>query len=305
MEEIMKKIIVFFGIVAVMLIAKAPRTDAAYIPGQNINWANMSLEIPYLDTADNSLYMLVSNNIYYTFGSGSAYVYSADFINEAPYGAVINYDYTDLDFQLQNDTYKQNKLLSWFGGSEGLFLMNSVEIVKVLGGHTLPDFTPASIYTFSNNFGTVSYYQGNIWYNTNPLNVIARVFDAEYGGYNQGVLDTTPSIEEARQMGYNQALAETTSSYEYILQNIYEITIPSRERSQYEQGRRDGYVLGYETGINVNIGDTVNFNWIQTLFISLGSFLAIELFGGISIGMIVGIPLVFGLVFFILKLVRG
>lgn len=301
----MKKIIVFFGIVALMLIAKAPRTDAAYIPGQNINWANMSLEIPYLDTADNSLYILVSNNIYYTFGSGSAYVYSADYINEAPYGAVINYDYTDLDFILQNETYKQNKLISWFGGSEGLFLLHSVEIVKVAGGHTLPEFTPTSIYTFSNNFGTVSNYEGTIWYNTNPLNVIARVLDGEYGGYAQGVIDTTPSIQEAYDLGKNQALAEATSSYEYILQNIYEITIPSRERLQYEQGRRDGYVLGYETGINISIADTVNFNWIQTLFMGLGTFLSIKLFGGISIGMIVGIPLVFGLVFFILKLVRG
>lgn len=301
----MKKIIVFFGIVAVMLIAKAPRTDAAYLPGKNINWAGMSYEIPYLDTADNGLYILVSNNIYYNFGSGSAYVYSADFINDAPYGTIINYDYTDLGFELQNDTYKQNKLINWFGGSEGLFLLNSVEIVKFVGGYAYPEFAPNSIYTFSNNFGTVSNYEGTIWYNTNPLNVIGRVLDGEYSGYAQGVLDTTPSIADAYELGYNQALAETTSSYEYILQNIYEITIPSRERSQYEQGRRDGYVLGYETGINVNIGDTVNFNWIQTLFIGLGSFLAIELFGGISIGMIVGIPLVFGLVFFILKLVRG
>lgn len=303
----MKKIIVFFGIVALMLIAKVPRTDAAYLPGQNINWSNMSLEIPYLDTADDGLYILVSNNIYYTYGSGSAYVYSVEFINEAPYGAVINYDYTDLDFILQNETFKQNKLIGWFGGSEGLFLLNSVEIVKVVGGHTLPDFTDAAknVYTFSNNFGTVSNYEGIIWYNTNPLNVVARVLDAEYGGYVQGVVDTTPGIEEARKLGYDQALAETTSSYEYILQNIYEITIPSRERLQYEQGRRDGYVLGYETGINVSIADTVNFNWIQTLFMGLGAFLSIELFGGISIGMIVGIPLVFGLVFFILKLVRG
>ena len=80
-------------------------------------------------------------------------------------------------------------------------------------------------------------------------------------------------------------------------------------------GYDDGYDIGYDDGVNVGYDDgyDIGFNdgvashndysfigLLSQVFIGLGSFLAIELLPHITIGAIVSVPLVFGIISFII-----
>lgn len=81
---------------------------------------------------------------------------------------------------------------------------------------------------------------------------------------------------------------------------------------EYGRGYEEGYELGYDTGYNK--GDSDGYNrgisenmetggfglLLKQTFIGLGSFLGIELLPNITIGAIIAVPIVFGLIAFIL-----
>ena len=72
-----------------------------------------------------------------------------------------------------------------------------------------------------------------------------------------------------------------------------------------------GYHTGFEDGQNTNPTEIVEIEtyggmgWILTLLGAFTMIFAIELLPNITIGMLVGVPLLFSLIFFILKIVRG
>jgi len=75
----------------------------------------------------------------------------------------------------------------------------------------------------------------------------------------------------------------------------------------YDDGYGDaydlGYDYGYDDGYNQAFDDNENFNFTSLLaqiFMGLGSLLAIELLPGISIGAIIAVPIVFGIIAFII-----
>ena len=68
----------------------------------------------------------------------------------------------------------------------------------------------------------------------------------------------------------------------------------------YNFGWDEGYDYGYDKGILENL-ETGGFGLIlKQVFIGIGSFLGIQLLPGISIGAIIAVPIVFGIIAFIL-----
>lgn len=68
-------------------------------------------------------------------------------------------------------------------------------------------------------------------------------------------------------------------------------------------GFQDGYDYGWDLGYNKAFEDNENFNFTSLLaqvFMGLGSLLAIELLPGISIGAVIAVPIVFGIIAFII-----
>lgn len=68
----------------------------------------------------------------------------------------------------------------------------------------------------------------------------------------------------------------------------------------YEKGHNEGYQKGYNTGINEQLADKDFTNILKSAFIAIGSLLAINLLPGISIGAIIAVPIVFGIIAFVL-----
>ncbi len=61
----------------------------------------------------------------------------------------------------------------------------------------------------------------------------------------------------------------------------------------------------FEQGRNYERANPHMFAWITALFSTMGAFLGIAILPGVTIGLIVAIPLLFGLVMFFIKLFRG
>lgn len=64
----------------------------------------------------------------------------------------------------------------------------------------------------------------------------------------------------------------------------------------YNQGYNEGYTTAYD--------EFGNFDWLSSLFTTMGDLLAIEILPGITIGLILLIPIVFGVLRFIMGLFR-
>lgn len=75
----------------------------------------------------------------------------------------------------------------------------------------------------------------------------------------------------------------------------------------YTNGTRDGYNEGYEVGRNENIANK-NYNaftLVSSAFSSLGKLLNVEIYNGLTIGVIVCIPIIFCVVLFVIKMIKG
>ena len=71
--------------------------------------------------------------------------------------------------------------------------------------------------------------------------------------------------------------------------------------SAYQKGFSDGYSSAVSAG--TIIGDTTTF--LKTTFTNLGTLLDVKIFGNVTLGTIIGIPLILMVVLAVLKLVRG
>lgn len=68
----------------------------------------------------------------------------------------------------------------------------------------------------------------------------------------------------------------------------------------YEQGYNAGYQIGYNTGINEQLANKDFAYLLRSAFVAIGAFLGINLLPGISIGAIIAVPIVFGIIAFVL-----
>ena len=88
-------------------------------------------------------------------------------------------------------------------------------------------------------------------------------------------------------------------TYEELLQE-YNRGFDNGYNSGYDLGYYEGYNVGYDKGISENL-ETGGFGLIlKNVFLGVGSFLGIQLLPGISIGAIIAVPIVFGIISFIL-----
>lgn len=120
-----------------------------------------------------------------------------------------------------------------------------------------------------------SYYLRNI-----------QLFDltSMYGAGNE------PTIEQCR---------------EIFTQDYYNYT----ESTPVEIGYYTGYLSGKDDGIQqgINIGETnqINMSWIQSIFQAMQGFFNIQIFPRVTLGIIVGIPFIISLAWFVIKMFRG
>lgn len=70
-------------------------------------------------------------------------------------------------------------------------------------------------------------------------------------------------------------------------------------------GREQGYKNGYEEGKNASLSEQTGFSVITSMLSNVMSIFELKIFGWFGLGDIIGIALIFGIVLFALKLIRG
>lgn len=80
------------------------------------------------------------------------------------------------------------------------------------------------------------------------------------------------------------------------------ILILSTYTTAYQTGYLTGFNEGYDQGIAENITST---SWVENVFNAISSFLNIEILPNATIGLIVGIPFLISLTWFVIKTWRG
>lgn len=118
--------------------------------------------------------------------------------------------------------------------------------------------------------------------------------DGYNDGYNEG-------FQKGREAGYQ---AGSEAGYEYGYDEGYNVGYGQGKEDGktigYENGYDEGYNVGYNKGLNEQIADRDFAYLLRSAFIAIGAFLGINLLPGISIGAIIAVPIVFGIIAFIL-----
>lgn len=136
--------------------------------------------------------------------------------------------------------------------------------------------------------------QLQIWQNGYDKGVIDGIKLGEASGFDTGFIEGVSAAYEGGFEGFSYSelsLLTDETSYTYYA-GIY-----ASDSAKYD--------AAYEAGRNYERANPVMFTWITGLFSAMGAFLGIAILPGITIGLIVSIPLLFGLVMFFIKLFRG
>ena len=141
---------------------------------------------------------------------------------------------------------------------------------------------------------TISQSNDTITY-LSPKKVIEIEADPESGIFSEGVVlffdDGTFDTLELDELGiYNVVLNDTITGQ--LLDEQYQ--------KGYQKGKQEGYDKGLADGINKNPDNSGFKGLLFTVFDGMGTLLNIELLPNITIGAIILVPIVFGLLLFIL-----
>lgn len=129
--------------------------------------------------------------------------------------------------------------------------------------------------------------------------------EGHYDGYDLGYLN-------GRDEGYNNGyIAGKEDGYNEGYDEGYSLGNSDGYEKGFDLGREQGYNEGYDEGYSkgYNIGMNIQHNKFSDLlngvFTAIGTFLGIRLFPGITIGALLAVPIVFGIIAFILGRRRG
>lgn len=117
-------------------------------------------------------------------------------------------------------------------------------------------------------------------------------------GYDEGyIIGRDDGYNNGYNVGYNDGLEV---SYDLGYNDGYEDGKEYGINFGREHWYDVGYQAGYNAGINEQLADKDFSNLLRSVFIAIGTFLGINLLPGISIGAIIAVPIVFGIIAFIL-----
>lgn len=135
-------------------------------------------------------------------------------------------------------------------------------------------------------------------------------------GYNDGLNDNQSfqigyniGKNEGFQNGYDEGHYEGYNSgystgYNTGLNEGYNQGLSDGYNQGYYEGQTEGYDYGYQAGYNAGINEQLEdkdfTHLLKSVFVGIGSFLGINLLPGISIGAIIAVPIIFGIIAFIL-----
>lgn len=117
-------------------------------------------------------------------------------------------------------------------------------------------------------------------------------------GYDEGYINgRDDGYNNGYNVGYNDGIdAGYNEGYEKGKEDGFEEGFNASREHWYNVG----YQVGYNKGLNEQIADRDFSHLLRSAFVAIGTFLGINLLPGISIGAIIAVPIVFGIIAFIL-----
>lgn len=259
-----------------------------------------------LSLMNNKIELVGSKDLYFNFDYGEFYItpfeYYTDYINSgyqyAPYqtlgaGNMLRFQNTGLDIIDKGSLIAQYTLTQLNGMFSDFTYLYIIQSVGDSGYYTVFNEGYSAGYNKGYNDGfadgesdglvagynagySAGYNQG---YNTGESSGYnAGYYDGESFGYNAGYNDgESDGLAAGYDNGYNDG-------YDYGFNNGFDL----------------GYNDGYQTAVNDGSTQFGLTTLLSGLFVGLGSLLSIELLPNISIGMIIAVPVVFGIIAFIL-----
>lgn len=95
-------------------------------------------------------------------------------------------------------------------------------------------------------------------------------------------------------------LAEYNKGYNRGYEKGKEDGIIEGRQGAYQEGYDNGYQNGYNKGLSEQLDDKDFTVLLKSAFLAIGTFLGINLIPGVSIGAIIAVPIVFGIISFII-----
>lgn len=254
-------------------------------------------------------YLIISNNYFNVF----EYL---DIVADAPNwfiaGWVTYAGFDDLTYD--GDFIEYYEVADYFAQENdidfGIFnIIDELRIFEYVGGSKLPpaDEVPELV-VIANGIYNLGGYWGshdttsaavNQYYQKLQQNVLQKYFDLLQDwafdlGYNDGYDAGYAAGEiDGYDAGYNKALELASEEIATAYYDGYSVG--------YSVGRSAGYREGYKAGQATEL----NTNWLTAAVSSISQVLNIEIFGSITIAMLVFFPLLVSLIFFILRLISG
>lgn len=187
-------------------------------------------------------------------------------------GAQVTIDYYLYAMNLSQDWYLN---VMYWSGNDYVTIYTSQETINTSHAQTM---------TFNLPYDTDTLYF-NIVYN-NAINTSANMMVFKFD-ISATQLDINSMIYSSFQSGYNSGYSKCESNYTYP---------------------NNGYMTIYNQGLAAaDSGEVFTDSWgfAGSIFTSIGEILSIELIPNVPIGLFVALPLLVGLIFFIVKITKG
>lgn len=148
--------------------------------------------------------------------------------------------------------------------------------------------------------------------NSYELNYVLGIYDTNKTwadgydtGYNSAVIEYTGIIKQ-KDLEYETAMAAAEEELRNTIERL-EAEKSERYNAGYEAAQTYYYQIGYQEGYAAGSLEGFNgFDWFKSFLINVvGGFLALELIPGVSIGVVVSIPVILWLVPFVIGLFKG
>lgn len=300
-----------FFLMSIINIPKTHALETTYYQEIEYSYLENINNRVYSSSSDNGLYWLIdidTFNYFYPVG-GYAIRLDNEYLNFENWELQTLMDdnkAVELPTLYQTTTYYIIDLKYWATIKYSIAWTNNITLIWLATGHDPSlQFALNSTYICTgNNTENKNYYERmqlyfedfKTYYISDSTANYNNGFDSGYGqGYNLGYskgynLGYMAGLEENNETIYNQAYAQGRLDWETIGYN-----------AGLQRGFNEGYLAGVDAGSNIN----PSVDWIKSLFLGMGAFLSVEIFPNVTIGLIVAIPLLFSLLLWFVKLIRG
>ena len=145
-------------------------------------------------------------------------------------------------------------------------------------------------------------YDAYIYYFTYPSITSGIGVMIHINTYHAITFDNDTQVEYDIYLPYYPTFKEY---YDDGYENGYDAGYDRGYLSGLETGYDDGYENGYDAGYSEGVESTITQDWIISTIGTIGAFLEIEFFPGLTFGVILGVPFIISLAWFIIRMFRG